>query len=76
MARLVLRLDQLQRYRQEHGINTDHDLAVAIGVHATQVSRVLRGEQPGQKFIAGLLLLFGKESFLDLFDVEPDGQAA
>jgi hypothetical protein len=77
VARLVLQLDQLNRYRREHGIGTDDDLAKRIGVHATQVSRVLRGAQPGAKFIAGLQLLFGKEAFLDLFAVEPDnGRAA
>ena len=78
VARLVLQLDQLHRYRQEHGVGTDDDLAKRIGVHPTQVSRVLHGAAPGAKFIAGLLLLFGKEAFLDLFDVEPDngGKAA
>lgn len=73
VARLVLNLDQLDQYRQEHHIETDDALAERIGVHPTQVSRVVRGgAQPGQKFIAGLLLIFGKEAFGDLFDVEPD----
>lgn len=77
MARLVLRLDKLQQLRQQHGdLENDQDLAYAIGVHPTQVSRVLRGASAGNKFVAGLALVFGKEALLELFDVEPDNGAA
>lgn len=73
MARLVLNLTALDHYREQAGIATDQDLATRIGVAPSQVSRVLSGASaPGERFIAGLLDVFGKASFADLFDIEPD----
>ena len=79
MARLVVRHDQLSKFRRLSGIKTDAEFAERIGVHPSQVSRVLKGDAaPGTRFIAGVLELFGIECFQDLFAVEPDdnGHAA
>ena len=73
MAKLALRQDQLAKFRRLSGIKTDLEFAKRIGVHRSQVSRVLSGDAaPGPRFIAGVVALFGVECFQDLFTVIPD----
>ena len=75
MAKLILRLDQLRKFRTLiPGMETDAAFAQRIGLHPAQVSRILQGknQNPGPKFIAGVLDLFGVEFFSDLFAVVPD----
>jgi len=73
MARLVLNTEHLAYLRERHNLQRDDDFAQAIGIHRIQIGRIVRGQhQPGTKFIAGCLDVFGKRAFLDLFDVEPD----
>lgn len=73
MARLILNIEELDRRRDQLGITTGQELAQRIGVHPAQVSRVLAGgSAPGARFIAGLLEVFGKDSFAALFDIAPD----
>lgn len=70
MATIRLRSEQLAKFRRLAGISTDDALAKAMGVNPATVSRVLRGTAvPGERFIAGLLLVFGVECFGDLFEV-------
>jgi transcriptional regulator with XRE-family HTH domain len=79
MARLALRLDQLAKFRRLKDVTIDSDFASRIGVNPSQVSRVLTGKAaPGTRFIAGVLELFGVDTFADLFSVVPDddGEAA
>lgn len=82
VAKLVLRRDRLAQFRRlkNNGkMDSDSDFAKKIGLTPGQVSRVLRGDAPGPKFIAGVLELFGIEFFQDLFTVEPsdgNGNAA
>jgi transcriptional regulator with XRE-family HTH domain len=74
MARLIVRLDQLRKFRTLiPGMETDAAFAERIGVNPGQVSRIRQGKNnPGPKFIAGVLDLFGIEFFSDLFAVVPD----
>jgi len=79
MPKLVIRRDQLTHRKQLAGIDTDDELARLAGIHATQLSRVLSGKsEPGNKFIAGLLHVFGVGAFQDLFAIvsDDDGDAA
>jgi transcriptional regulator with XRE-family HTH domain len=75
VATIRLRKDQLAKFRRLSGITTDDALATRMGVNAATVSRVLRGTAaPGERFIAGLLLVFGIECFPDLFEVIADAE--
>ena len=65
----MLRHDVLAERRREAGITTDRELAERVGMTPGQVSRILRGAEPGTKFIAGLLTIFGPETFQDFFEV-------
>lgn len=48
-------MDIIQALRETKGLEADRDLAAAMGVNQSSVSRVLRGvSQPGPRFIAGL----------------------
>lgn len=79
VARIVLRRDQLAKFRRiaRNGLEVDATFAERIGVNPGQVSRVLKGKSaPGTRFIAGCLELFGVECFADLFSVEPDDTGA
>ena len=52
---LLLRRDTIQALREIKGLEADKDLARAMGVNQSSVSRVLRGvSQPGPVFIAAL----------------------
>lgn len=78
-AKLVLRRDQLATRKQLAGIETDDELARLAQMHRTQFSRVLNGRsEPGNKFIAGLLDVFGIGAFQDLFALvgDDDGDVA
>ena len=73
MPQLALRLDQLAAKRAQHGIGNDTDLANRMGVSPSQLSRVLAGSHaPGQRFVAGMVQLFGPGSFDQLFEIVPD----
>lgn len=73
MPRVALRFDQLAAKRAQYGITTDQDLADRIGVSPPVVSRVLNGDQvPSERFIAGMVQLFGPGSFDQLFEIVPD----
>lgn len=77
MATLRLRKDKLASYRRLAGINTDLDLARRINMDPSSVSRVLKGSQePGPRFIAGLVTVFGPELFPDLFEAIEDTHEA
>jgi hypothetical protein len=57
------------------GIETAEELAVRAEIHPTQMSRVLAGKSlPGNRFIAGILHVFGDERFQELFAVVPDAE--
>lgn len=72
VAKLVLQFDELAKRRERvPGLETDMDLANAMGVHPSQVSRVLRGgTEPGIRFVAGLLDVFGMKAFPRLFALD------
>lgn len=71
---LILRLENIQALREVRGLESDSDLAAAMKVNQSTVSRTMRGvAQPGPRFIAGLS--FALETPLNhLFAV--DGGAA
>lgn len=72
MAVLVLNPTGLTKLRRLADIS-DRQLALKAGIHPTQFSRVTTGQcQPGTRFIAGLLTVFGVDSFPDLFTVQED----
>jgi transcriptional regulator with XRE-family HTH domain len=51
----------------------NNELARLIGLDRSIVSRVLRGEvRPGNRFIAGMLSLFGVSVFSELFVMEEE----
>lgn len=52
---IQLRMDTIRALREVKGLEADRDLAVAMGVNQSSVSRVMRGiSQPGPRFIAAL----------------------
>lgn len=52
---LAVRMDIVKALREVKGLEADRDLAAAMGVNQSSVSRVLRGvSQPGPRFIASL----------------------
>ena len=52
---LRLRKDVVAALRELKGLESDKQLAAAMGVNQSSVSRVMRGiSQPGPRFIAGL----------------------
>ena len=67
--RLILKADRLDQRRHDAGIATDHQFSDLIGMHQSRVSRILRGEEFGLKFVVGVLAVFGPEAFTDLFDL-------
>lgn len=69
-ATLILKLDQLQKYRTVAKLDTQAALADAMGFDAGNLSRVLAGKQiPGPKFIAALVSAFPGLTLDDLFEV-------
>lgn len=70
VAKIVIRRDQIATFKRLAGLTTDDQLARAVGVHPTQFSRVLSGRsEPGNKFIAGMLDVFGVDAFSQIFEV-------
>lgn len=52
---IQLRMDTITALREIKGLEADRDLAAAMGLNPSSVSRVMRGvSQPGPRFIAGL----------------------
>ena len=77
MAKLVIRRDALDEHKDIAGLRTDDQLARAAGIHPTQLSRVMSGRsEPGNKFIAGMLEVFGVDAFPMLFAVVSDDNGA
>lgn len=74
MSKLALNRDNLLRLCEQARITpTTTGIGARIGVHHSQVSRVLNGNRdPGIRFVAGLIDVFGPNSFADLFQVVPD----
>src|SRR5262245_36957803 len=66
MATLVVRRDQVARYRDLAGIETDFHFALRMGIHSTTLSRVLNGDPPSNHVMAAMLRFFGMDSFRDL----------
>lgn len=74
-ARIRLRTGQFRKYCNLAGLKTDQAKADAIGVNASTLSRILRGDTaPGERFIAGVLHAFAdyELDFADLFEVIDD----
>ena len=72
-ATLRLKGEQLAKIRRWTGLTTDSALAIAMGIDAGNLSRVLRGkQQPGPRFIAALCLALNAE-LADLFEVVDAG---
>lgn len=77
VVRLVLKTDQLDKYRGVAGLATDAALAARMRHDPGNLSRVLRGRQePGPKFIARLVAAFPGLDIDDLFEVQRDVDAA
>lgn len=52
---IQLRMDTIRALREIKGLEADRDLAQAMGLNQSSVSRVMRGiSQPGPRFIAAL----------------------
>lgn len=72
-ATLVLKVDELAKYRGIAGLTTQTSLAERMQFDAGNLSRVLAGKQaPGAKFIAALVSAFPSLSLDDLFEVIDD----
>lgn len=70
--RISIKADNLSFLREQLALQKDVDLAAAMGVHQSTVSRVLSGKsQPGSRFIAALCGVF-KVRFDVLFEVVYD----
>lgn len=71
MATVQLNLNGLNRKRKQAGILDDKDLAQRMGINPATVHRVLNGKaEPGNRFIAGMALVFGRDSFPKIFNIE------
>lgn len=68
-----LRVDRFDLATRVAGLESDYEIADALGVHRSTVGRVLADElRPGPVFIAGALSAFKTMSFTDLFEVVED----
>jgi len=73
VARFFLKHTQLDQLREKHGLIAIRDFARAIGIHETQVSRILRSNRPvGAKFVASVLHRFGTDLIDTLFDIRSE----
>lgn len=69
--RLVLVRSKLDELRRAHGIESDTDLALRLGVNKTTLYRVSTGRTtPSNEFIAGIKVAFPLARLDDLFVVE------
>lgn len=65
---LALNRDKLDELRRAHGIETEAELARAIGVNPSTLWRVSQGEvQPSPVFVARVMLAFPTARMDDLF---------
>lgn len=71
MPTIALRRDRLDELRQQRHLHSDSQLADAMALNKSTVSRVLAGKSvPGPLFIAAAVGTFGI-AFEDLFEVTP-----
>lgn len=69
MATLSIDAERFEALRADQGLDLDKDLATALGVSKSTVSRIVRGEAaPGVGFIAAALQTFPVK-FEDIFEV-------
>lgn len=75
---IVLRPEGLAWLRTQHGVTTDKQLALRVGLWQSNLSRVLNGTaEPGVNFIAGTLHTFGGwRNFDTLFEIVPAPKGA
>lgn len=67
---LGLRKDRYSALVKAKGWVTHEDQARGLGLVQSTISRTLKGDQrPGADFIAALIVVFGWDSFGDLFEV-------
>lgn len=69
MATLSIDAERFEALRADQGLDLDKDLAMALGVSKSTVSRIVRGEAaPGVGFIAAALQTFPVK-FEDIFEI-------
>lgn len=73
LPKLVIRKNGADNLRKFFGVEHDAAIGSEIGVHRTQVFRVLAAEHdPGNKFIAGVIARCGRDFTFDkVFEVKP-----
>lgn len=65
-----LRHGEWERRMEAKGLSSDHARAQRIGMSRTTVARVQDGTiEPGERFVAAVLLTFADLKFEDLFEV-------
>ena len=71
MPALAIRSNARETIREICGGSSDADISDCIGVHSTQVGRVLSGKYaPGNRFIAGVVDACGPEiAFKKVFKI-------
>lgn len=71
LPKLVIRHNGPDNLRAYCGVTLDGDLGDQIGVHRTQIFRVLSGQHdPGNRFIAGVIDRCGLQfAFSEVFEV-------
>ena len=72
MARLRLRLDRYLASMAALGYERQSQQAALIGVAEPTVSRVRAGQEPGPRFIAGLMLAFPNRDVGWFLAAEPE----
>lgn len=72
-ATLRIRKDELAKHRVRAGLNTEGDLAAAMGADRGTVNRVMRGRaRPSQDFIASLMAALNDDvAFGDIWEIVP-----
>jgi predicted transcriptional regulator len=72
-ATLRIRKDELAKHRVRAGLNTEGDLAAAMGADRGTVNRVMRGRaRPSQDFIASLMAALNDDvAFSDIWEIVP-----
>lgn len=72
-AVIRLRLEAFEKHCAKRGLRTLGDRADFIGIHYTNLGRIIRGDVvPGEVFIAATLAAFGVRRFYELFEVVID----
>lgn len=72
-ATLRLRRDELAKHRVRAGLDSDADLAAAMGADRGTVYRVIRGRaRPSEKFVASLVAALNDDvEFKDIWEIVP-----